>query len=163
MATSRSSPTPSIIGATSARDHRRWRWGILFSLPLLGLCTLCAAIVAASAFLSPADARPPFPNSELISDKREWDLRGLHTARTYRAPTDIRTTLEWYYNEGLVPRFARNNPNLQCADHRFLAPVPDLPVPLWVYSRFSDALFCTDGKTTTVTVKTYYYWRYVEP
>lgn len=115
------------------------------------------------SFLFPGDARPPFPKSELLRAETAWDLRGLHTTRTYRAPTDIRTTLEWYYNENSVPRFARNNPNLQCADHRFFAPAPDAPIPLWVYSRFSDVVFCTDGEATTVTVKTYYYWRYVEP
>ena len=139
--------------------NRRW---LLFSITPLIACATCASLFA-FAFASPPDVRPPYPSAELTRAETMWDLRGLHTVRVYHIPVTLQTTLEWYYGEGVVPRFARNNPSLRCADRRFNAPPPNLPFRALILSRFSQTHFCARDAYTEVITDTYYYWRYIEP
>jgi hypothetical protein len=139
------------------------RWLVASLVSIFAILSLLACLPFGLAFALPADARSPHPSAQLVDSATHWDLRGLHTVRVYRIPVSIQAALEWYYNEGVVPKFARNNPNLHCASHRFNAPPPRLPFPFFVLSRYSATTFCSQTGYTEVSTDTYYYWRYVEP
>ncbi len=109
--------------------------------------------------IAPPEARPPYPNSELLATYSDWSVRGLRVVRAYSAEGNIRDVIEWYRDEGggasaRVPDSVAR----RCSHNRITQPVLRLPLIGWRLSLTTDVHYCPDGENVRVTTNTYYRW-----
>lgn len=145
------------------QDLRRW-WAL--GLGFLALGVLCGALTVSvgQTLLLPPEARPPYPNSELLEAYSDWSARGLHVVRTYRADGDIRAVIEWYRDEGggasaRVPDSVAR----RCSHNRITRPGLGLPLIGWRMSLTTDVHYCPEEESVQVTTDTYYRWQSAGP
>lgn len=131
----------------------------------LAACCGAMGLSLGPGILSPAEVRPPFPESQLLAAHSGWTPSGRHAIRVYRASGDIRAVIDWYRAEG-GGASARVPPSLatRCSRNRLTVPRLDLPFSrLWALSRTTDAIYCPKGDHVRVTTDTYYRWEVFEP
>ncbi len=144
-------------------NWRRW-WALGVGVLALGVLCGVLSVSVGQMLLSPPEARPPYPNSELLEAYSEWNVRGLRTVRSYRVDSDIRAVIEWYRDEGggasaRVPASVA----ARCSQNRITKSGPDLPFSPLTISLTTDVLYCPEGESVRVTTDTYYRWQYVGP
>ena len=144
-------------------------WAVGCGAVILSTCCGISTLSLGRRLVWPAEARAPFPGSELLAASSSQSVQGWRVVRVYHVEDDMRNVVDWYRGElGASARLPETAAE-RCIENRITAPAPRLalrpivPAQFWALRRTTDVRFCPTGGSVEVTTRTYYRWQAVGP